>query len=190
VPFYIGTFFYFSDNDIITKTERSFFMLILKMIIKYVIISAILFFIGKGMLLKNDEKLDKYKKLSKHIKLPPKVIKNFIGNFIMFSPIIYLSYMVFGVFDPTFYFSIGIVLLFAMVWHIKDVSGKPIDIVLSNFLLSFNNMKKNFFMKFTIIMIISCFCTGIIMIKFVKPLLIKNGITIEEIIIEEQIEEE
>ena len=161
-------------------------MFILKLIIQYIIIPVLLILIGKSMLNNNDKKLDKYKKMSKYTKLPAKVVKNFIANFLMFSPIIYVTYMAYGVFAGVFYFAIGITLLFAMVWHIKDVSGKPIDIVLSNFLMSIDNMKKNFFMKFTIIMIISCFFTGLLMTKIIEPILIDTGIIIESTTEEEK----
>lgn len=160
--------------------------MVVKIFIFFILIPALIFFIGKKISSDHDSNLGHYRKLASIIKLHPKIVKNFIGNFIMFSPVIYFIYILYGVFDSMFYFSIVFTLVVAMIFHIRDVSGKPIDIVLSNFLSSFSQLKQNFFMRFIVLMTISCIFTGFIMIKVIYPIAANYGIISIELNNDEQ----
>lgn len=162
----------------------------LPMIIIYMAIPGILFLIGKKMSENKKQNFEKFSKLASKTKVHPMIFKNYIANVIKFSPIAYYTTIAYGPFKIMTYISFIIVLFGAMVWHIKDVTGKPIDIVISNFLCSMSQMKANFFMKFTVLMSLSLITTSFIMTGIVKPI---ADVFIEEPkteIIQEETEEE
>lgn len=137
----------------------------------YIIIPVVIFLIGKSITAEKNMKhnYEKYTKIASKIKLHPMIFRNYIGNLIKFFPILYLSFIAYGIFNSTTYAAAIVVLLLSMTFHIRDVSGKPIDIILSNLLGSINQMKSNFFMRFTILMSVSIFFTYLIMTSFIKP---------------------
>lgn len=148
----------------------------MKFLVFFVLIPAIIFIIGNSMTKNNNSNLKYFEKISKIVKLPPKIIKNYIGNLIKFSPLIYYVYIIYNVFNPLFYFTIALVTICAMIWHIRDVTGKPVDIIINNFDLSISQIRKNFFMKLTILLCFSCVFTSIIMTKIIEPIAIAINI--------------
>lgn len=154
-------------------------------LIKYAIIPAMLVFIDVYILKNQENSYEKYTKLGERIKVHPKIIKNFIGNIFKFSFIPYYLFITFGIFNYSTYIGITFDLVLAFVWHIKDVSGKPIDIILSNLTFSSKQLNGSCFMRFVIVMSCSAIVTGTIMMGIVEPIT-KNLYPTTEIVEEEK----
>lgn len=87
----------------------------------------------------------------------PILASNYIGNFILFNAFTVLFYFTWSYKNPAVYL-LGVGMTFAaLVFHIRDVTGKPINEIFNKIKFSEENLRMNTFMRITFSLMIVFF---------------------------------
>lgn len=84
-----------------------------------------------------------------------RLIRNYIGNLIMFSPIPWVAYTIGRWTAPVTYIMTAVYFLTVMVFHLHDITGKPIDVILPKMVFSTKQLRQNVFMRITAAAVVS-----------------------------------
>lgn len=119
------------------------------------IIVALLILVGLFFKFKRPDKNNFKGKFMKNEN--PILASNYIGNFILFNAFTVLFYFTWSYKNPAVYL-LGVGMTFAaLVFHIRDVTGKPINEIFNKIKFSEENLRMNTFMRITFSLMIVFF---------------------------------
>ena len=140
------------------------------MIFIKIILTIIFFFlwISTGLFLKY-RKPQKNKIKTKHLKNEnPILISNFLGNVILFQTLTIILYTAYGYKSSSPFLCGSFMMGLALIFHIRDITGKPIDVIFNKLEFSGENLKNSFFMRISLFVAIIFFIFSIIIPLFFK----------------------
>lgn len=148
----------------------------MRILLKYILYPAIICLVGFWLKASNNEtalSLISKIKLKSFKKLHPRYYANYIGNLLIFTSIPYVIVIAYGFKTLHFYIAVAICLMLALLFHIAQVTGKPLTAVFERLTTTDNNAK-NVFASFTKKTAITFLLTGIIMVYLVIPFMDKH----------------
>lgn len=95
-----------------------------------------------------------------------RLIRNYIGNLIMFLPIPWIAYAGHGWTGAATYVMTAFYFLAVMVSHLHDITGRPADMILAKMVFSTKQLKQNVFMRITAAAVVSQAVIYLLVIKF------------------------